>query len=83
MQSKNISSHSSTTATSTGVNLNNKKIIRLTKVIEKTGLSRSTIYALILRNEFPQRIKLSTLAMGFLESEVDAWIEAKVANRDA
>jgi prophage regulatory protein len=49
-------------------------IIRLPQTIEKTGLSRSTIYALISRNEFPTKIKLSPRTMGFLESEVDAWI---------
>ncbi len=79
MQPKNTS----TTATATGVNLNNKKIIRLPKAIEKTGLSRSTIYALLSRSEFPQQIKLSTQAMGFLESEIDAWIDSRIANRNA
>ena len=49
-------------------------IIRLPQAIEKTGLSRSTIYALISRGEFPQKIKLSPRTMGFLESEIDAWI---------
>jgi len=49
-------------------------IIRLPQAIEKTGLSRSTIYSLISRGEFPQKIKLSPRTMGFLESEVDAWI---------
>ena len=49
-------------------------IIRLPQAIEKTGLSRSTIYSLISRGEFPQKIKLSPRTMGFLEAEVDAWI---------
>ncbi|MGZ8200227.1 MAG: helix-turn-helix transcriptional regulator, partial [Methylosarcina sp.] len=45
-----------------------KKIIRLPQTIAKTGLSRSTIYALVSRGEFPQQIKLSPRTMGFLES---------------
>ena len=49
-------------------------ILRLPQTIEKTGLSRSTIYALISRGEFVTKIKLSPRTMGFLESEVDAWI---------
>lgn len=53
-------------------------IIRLPQAIKKTGLSRSTIYALIIRDEFPQRIKLSARSMGFLESEVDTWIADRV-----
>jgi len=50
------------------------QILRLPQVIEKTGLSRSVIYSLISRGEFVTKIKLSPRAMGFLESEVDAWI---------
>ena len=54
--------------------MQSNNIIRLPQAIEKTGLSRSTIYALISRGEFPQKIKLSPRTMGFLESEIDAWI---------
>jgi len=56
-------------------------IIRLPAVIKKTGLSRSTIYALVSRKEFPPRIQLSPRSMGFLESEVDQWLADKVAAR--
>ncbi|MDD2661895.1 MAG: helix-turn-helix transcriptional regulator [Methylovulum sp.] len=54
-------------------------ILRLSAVIAITGLSRSTIYSLVNRGEFPQRVYLSPRAMGFLESEVDAWVNARVA----
>lgn len=53
-------------------------IIRLRRVIEKTGLSRSTILALEKRGDFPKKISLSPRTMGFLESEVDAWIAGRV-----
>ena len=54
------------------------QILRLKQVIEKTGLSRSVIYALISRGEFVTRIKLSPRTMGFLESEVNAWIAERL-----
>lgn len=54
-------------------------ILRLSAVIAMTGLSRSTIYSLVNRGEFPQRVYLSPRAMGFLESEVDAWVNERVA----
>ncbi len=54
-------------------------IIRLHQAIQKTGLSRSSIYALISAGKFPKQIKLSARSMGFLESEVDAWIDARIA----
>ena len=57
--------------------MQSNNIIRLPRTIEKTGLSRSTIYALISRGEFVTRIKLSPRTMGFLESDIDAWITAR------
>ncbi len=54
-------------------------IIRLRQAIEKTGLSRSTIYNLIKSGDFPQQVRLSVRTMGFLEHEVDAWIAGRVA----
>jgi prophage regulatory protein len=54
-------------------------IIRLRQTIEKTGLSRSTIYNLINAGTFVPKIQISTRAIGFLESDVDAWIESRVA----
>lgn len=57
------------------------KILKLSDVIKKTGLSRSTIYALLKRNEFPVKLQLSVRSVGFLESEVDNWIECKAKAR--
>ncbi len=54
------------------------KIVRLPQVIQKTGLSRSTLYSLINSGDFPQKIKLSPRAMSFLESEIDSWIADRV-----
>jgi len=54
-------------------------IIRLPRTIQKTELSRSTIYALEKAGNFPKKIKLSPRTMGFLEHEVDAWIADRVA----
>jgi prophage regulatory protein len=59
--------------------LNSNTIIRLPRTILKTGLSRSTIYSLVSRGDFPRQIKLSPRTMGFLESEIDAWIAGRIA----
>ncbi len=59
------------------------KIIRLPQVMAKTGLSRSTVYNLIANSDFPKRISLSPRSMGFLEREVDAWIESRANQRAA
>ena len=54
-----------------------KRIERLPSVIERTGLSRSSIYALIPKDEFPKPVKLSARAIGFISEEVDAWIATR------
>jgi prophage regulatory protein len=56
-------------------------IIRLPAVIKKTGLSRSTIYGLLAKNMFPARIQLSPRSMGFLEYEINAWLDERIASR--
>lgn len=55
-------------------------VLRLSAVLIKTGLSKSTIYALQKLGDFPASFKVSERCVAWLESEVDAWIEAR-ANR--
>jgi len=52
------------------------KIIRLSDVKAKTGLSRSTIY---LEDKFPQQISLGSRAVGWINSEVIDWIEHRIS----
>ncbi len=56
-------------------------IIRLKATIQKTGLSKSTIYALLSENKFPKRVQLSARSIGFLEAEIDSWIAEKLSDR--
>ena len=50
------------------------RIIRLRTVIDRTGLSRSTIYRKIAEGTFPAQIKLSIHGTGWHESAVNAWV---------
>ena len=54
------------------------RILRIKQVIDKTGLSRSTIYALIARGDFVKSIAIGVRAIGFVEEEVDTWIKQRV-----
>ena len=56
----------------------NRTICRLPEVIARTGLSRSTIYNLIQKGEFPSQINLGPRAVGWVENEIDDWIEERV-----
>jgi prophage regulatory protein len=56
-------------------------ILRLPQVRRITGLSRSSIYAMQESNHFPQSLKLGARAVGWLESEVRAWLVSRAENR--
>ena len=60
------------------------KLLRLPQTLERTGLTRTRAYALIARGEFPQPVKLNPngRAIAFPESEVDAWISDRMAERE-
>lgn len=57
----------------------NKIIKRLNGVKSMVGLSRSTIYALMKIGRFPKSIALGERSVGWLESDISAWIDSKVA----
>ena len=63
---------------------NKERILRLADVKTRTGLSRSTIYLNISNGTFPKHISLGRRSVGWLESEIDAWITARIRqSRDA
>jgi len=54
------------------------RILRLPIVIERTGLSRSSIYLRISKKEFPAPISLGGRAVGWVEQDVELWLSEKV-----
>ena len=52
-----------------------RRILRLPSVQARTGLSRSTIYLRIAEGTFPRQISLGARAIGWLEGDIDDWIE--------
>lgn len=59
-------------------------ILRLPEVIERTGLSRSSIYQRISNGTFPDQVVLGAgaRAVGWRESDIDEWI-ASLTDRGA
>ncbi|EHH0683512.1 AlpA family transcriptional regulator [Vibrio vulnificus] len=55
------------------------KIMRLPEVIKMTGLSRSTIYLRMSKGSFPLSISLGERAVGWLETDIEQWLEKCVA----
>ncbi|RWH72467.1 AlpA family phage regulatory protein [Mesorhizobium sp.] len=57
------------------------RIIRLRTVLDRTGLSRSTLYRKIAEGTFPAQIKISINGAGWRESDVSLWVADPVAWR--
>ena len=55
------------------------RVLRLPRVQARTGLSRSTIYMRVAQGSFPKPVRLGARAIGWIESEVDAWIREQIA----
>lgn len=56
-----------------------KRILRIKEVIARTGLSRGGIYARMAGDEFPKSISLGNRAVGWVESEIQQWIDDRIA----
>ena len=58
-----------------------KSFIRITRVIELTSLSKSTIYRLIKKDMFPKPITLRGMenVRLFVKDEVEDWILKQIA----
>lgn len=59
-----------------------QRILRLPEVKAKTGFGRSTIYAPVYKKrgasgEFLRSIRIGARAVGWLESDIDQWIETR------
>jgi prophage regulatory protein len=52
-------------------------ILRLPDVIARVGLSRSSIYLALSRNDFPSQVRLGLRSVGWLESDIDEWVRRR------
>ena len=50
------------------------RILRLKSVLDRTGLTRSTLYRKMERGSFPRQLKLSARCAGWRESAVTQWM---------
>ena len=53
------------------------RLLKSRQVEEITGLSRSSIYRLMPRGEFPQRVRVGRKAVRWRESDITAWVESR------
>ncbi len=57
------------------------RILKRRAVEEVTGISRSLIYQLVKAGTFPQPVRLTPNRVGWLENEVQEWVQARAELR--
>jgi prophage regulatory protein len=59
------------------------KFLRLPQVLDRTGLSRTTLYLRISEGEFPKQVSLGARSVAWVEAAVENWISGRIsASRD-
>ena len=53
------------------------EFLRITSVMRRIGLGRSTIYRLIAEQSFPAPVKLAGRAVGWRRSDLELWSAAR------
>jgi prophage regulatory protein len=56
------------------------RILRLPEVKSATGLSRSTIYSQMAEGIFPKPISLGARAVGWIDSDIEQWLDSRIAD---
>ncbi|MDY4280939.1 MAG: AlpA family phage regulatory protein [[Pasteurella] mairii] len=59
------------------------RFINLDEVINRTSLTKSTIYDLMKKKQFPQSINITQIRVAWLESDIDRWIESKINQQES
>ncbi len=60
-----------------------KNLIRLSAVETKVGFKKSFIFEAVRNGTFPQPIRLGHRKTLWVEDEIDAWIQARIQERQA
>jgi len=62
-------------STGEGGNTNHpERILRLSAVLERTGLTRSTLYRKIQAGTFPRQVRIADRCTGWRESAITGWL---------
>ena len=55
------------------------RLIRMPEVEALSGLRQSMVYSLMAKGQFPASIKSGPRTVGWIESEVAAWVATRIA----
>ncbi|WP_192384091.1 helix-turn-helix transcriptional regulator [Mesorhizobium silamurunense] len=59
------------------------QILSIKETAKRVGICRSTLLKLTRDGKFPRLVQITLKRKGFVDSEIDAWINARIAERDA
>lgn len=52
-------------------------ILRMREVLNRIGVSRSTIYVMMGRGDFPPPLRLGSHSIGWRDSDIEEWIASR------
>jgi prophage regulatory protein len=52
---------------------------QLSDALQRCGLSRSSLYSQVAEDKFPKPVKISTRSVGWVESDLDDWIQSRIS----
>ena len=57
---------------------NEERFLRLREVLDMTGLSRSSLYAMVSEGKFPEPVAISGRSKAWLLSETTSWMQERI-----
>lgn len=51
------------------------RFVRLPDVLQRTGLSRATLYRKVQDGTFPAQVRIATRCVGWRQSAIDQWLQ--------
>jgi prophage regulatory protein len=58
------------------------RIMRMEEVMAVTGFKRSSVYKYMAIGTFPKPVPLSERAVGWVSTEIEDWVKARITERD-
>lgn len=61
---------------------NDIRLITMDEVLDRVCMSKSQLYRMINAGEFPKSVPVGEHRIGFVDAEVNTWIEQRIKMRD-
>jgi len=58
------------------------RLLRRDEVLRLTGIKQTYLYQLMRDGKFPKSVPLGGKIVGWIDQEVQYWVEARIAERD-